>query len=54
MEKKYYVKPELQANEVEAETLICLSIGDGKAEGDKPVLAPDAPKGEEAEYGNLW
>ena len=53
--KKYYVKPALLNNEVEAECLLLVpSVNNQPADNQKPVLSKEQGAAEEVEYGDLW
>jgi len=68
--KKQYMKPEVLANEIELESLVCLSIVEGNADDSAVLVKERGTRGEdidvnevideinaadaEATYGNLW
>ena len=53
--KKIYVKPEMQANEIKAATLICLSKSPNYADKDGLVLGKErGTRTSDDDFDDLW
>ena len=53
MNKKEYIKPEIQVEVLEAETLM-LTMSDGTVDTDTDQLSNSYRPGRRGQWGNLW